>query len=140
MLLLFNGANSFADGANFFICPESPNCVSTEVDKKDNSHYVAPFKVMGDSEAAWKKIRETVLSMPRTEIVEERNFYFKAEVTSFVFRFVDDLEVSLDPETKSLSIKSASRVGYSDFGVNRERVEGLRVLLNDQNILRINPG
>ena len=140
LLLLLNGANSFAKDAHFFSCPESPNCVTTEVDKKDSTHYVEPFKTLDSSEATWKKVRKTVLNMPRTEIVEEGDFYFKAEVTSLIFRFVDDLEVSFFPETKTLSIKSASRVGYSDFDVNRERVEDLRVLLNDQGILSINPG
>ena len=135
LLLLFIGANGFAGGANFFSCPESPNCVSTEVDKKDSTHYVAPFEATDGSEATWEKIRKTVLKMPRTEIVEEKSFYFKAEVTSLIFRFVDDLEVSFCPETKILSVKSASRVGYSDFDVNRKRVENLRELLNDQRIL-----
>ena len=140
LLLLFSGANSFADEAKLFSCPESPNCVSTEVDEKDNIHYVAPFEAIDGSEATWEKIRKTVLDMPRTDIVEESNFYFRAEVTSLVFRFVDDLDVSFCPETKIISIKSASRVGYSDFDVNRKRVENLRVLLSDQSILSINPG
>ena len=140
IFLLFNGVNSYADDATFFSCPKSPNCVSTEVDAKDNIHYIAPFNTIDSSEATWNMIRETVLKLPRTKIVEEKNFYFKAEVTSLVLRFVDDLEVYFCPETKTLSIRSASRVGYSDFGVNRERVEDFRKSLNDQNILSSKPG
>lgn len=133
--LLFSLSESGAGESTFFQCPTSPNCVSTEVKKNDEQHYVKPFNSIDGSEKIWAKIKEVVLSMPRTKIVEEKQYYFRAEATSLIFKFVDDLELSFCPKTKIISVKSASRVGYSDMGVNRKRVETLRTLLTSAGVL-----
>lgn len=64
--------------------------------------------------------------MPRTRIVKEDGVYLHAEVRSFLFRFVDDLEFLIDTEQSLIHMRSASRTGYSDLGVNRRRVEHVR--------------
>ena len=105
-------------------CPDSPNCVSTTA--TDARHSIEPLAIEGDPEAAWQTVREAVQALPRTEIVTEQPDYLHAEVRSLVFRFVDDLEVHLDRAAGKIHFRSASRTGYSDFGVNRKRVESLR--------------
>lgn len=70
-------------------------------------------------------IEEAVRSSARTKIVERKPLYIHAEFTTLVFRFVDDVELLLDPETHRIHFRSASRKGYSDLGVNRRRMEKL---------------
>lgn len=133
--IMLLGTVSLAAQETAFQCPASPNCVSTEADANDRQHYIKPFKTVDSHEETWVKVRQTVLSLPRTNIIKEGQYYLKAKVKTPLFRFVDDLDISFSPETKSLLVKSASNVGYSDLGVNRKRVEHLRALLTEQNIL-----
>jgi uncharacterized protein (DUF1499 family) len=70
--------------------------------------------------------------LPRTKVVSSGADYLKAEARSAVFRFVDDVEFRLDAETGLIHVRSASRVGYSDLGANRKRVEALRERFNQQ--------
>jgi len=63
---------------------------------------------------------------PRTTIVREETDYLKAECRSALFRFVDDVEILFDDAEKRIHFRSASRVGRSDFGVNRNRMEEIR--------------
>ena len=74
-------------------------------------------------------MRDAVAAMPRTTIVEERQGYLHAECTSRIFRFVDDLELLRSETGDRVDVRSASRVGYGDWGVNRARVESLREAL-----------
>jgi uncharacterized protein (DUF1499 family) len=105
-------------------CPDKPNCVSSLA--PDPEHRVEPFMLAGDPAAAWSALRAAVAAMPRTVIVEERLGYLHAECTSRIFRFVDDLELLQSEAGDRAEVRSASRVGYGDMGVNRERVEALR--------------
>ncbi len=72
------------------------------------------------------KLKRIVQAMPRTLIVAETPAYFHAEFTSAVMRFVDDVEFALDESTRSINVRSASRLGKYDHGVNRKRVEEIR--------------
>jgi len=108
------------------VCPDSPNCVSSDALEKDTEHYIKPLVFAGDPQAAWQAVKEALLALPRCEIVVEREDYLRVECRSFLFRFVDDLELQLRVEAGLIAVRSASRVGRSDFGVNRKRVEGLR--------------
>ncbi len=105
-------------------CPGSPNCVSSEAD--DAPHRVEPFRIRSDANRAWRALREIVESLPRTEIVSSTEDYIHAECRSRLFRFVDDIEFHLRASEGLIRVRSASRVGYSDLGVNRGRVEDLR--------------
>ena len=115
-------------------CPDSPNCVAS--DAADISHHVPHFAVVLPVNEAWRLVRETVKDMPRTKIVEITDNYLRAECTSAVFRFVDDLELELRPDERIIAVRSASRTGYSDFGVNRRRVERLRSVLQSRGTIK----
>lgn len=110
-------------------CPASPNCVSSDAD--DPRHAVAPLPAPGPAEQAWAAARDAVLALPRTTLVREEPGYLHAECRSALFGFVDDLELHLRPEQGLIAVRSASRLGYSDMGVNRRRVEALRAKLSD---------
>lgn len=105
-------------------CPNSPNCVSSL--SQDKSHYVEPLTYKGSQEEARAKLVSVINSMKRSEIFSAENNYIHATFTSFLFRFVDDVEFSFDDKKKVIDVRSASRTGYSDLGVNRRRVEEIR--------------
>lgn len=115
-------------------CPDSPNCVSS--DATDPSHHVPPFAFILPAKEAWRLVREAVKDIPRTEITEVTDNYLRAECRSAVFRFVDDLELELRPGQGIIAVRSASRIGYSDFGVNRRRVERLRSVLQSRGLVK----
>ena len=108
-------------------CPARPNCVCS--DAIDPLHRISPLILRAPPARAWAAARAAVLSLPRTQIVSESDDYLHAECRSAVFGFVDDLELHLRPQSDSIAVRSASRLGYRDFGVNRQRVERLRVIL-----------
>ena len=105
-------------------CPSSPNCVSTEDPGK--SHQIRPLFFSGTPESALTKLVKILSQMPRTRLVTQKDNYLHFECRSRIFQFVDDLEFYVDPQAKTIQIRSASRVGYSDLGVNRKRVEKIR--------------
>jgi len=105
-------------------CPSSPNCVSSQA--TDADHAIAPFKIVGGVEEAWTALKKALISQSRTVITDETGSTLHAQATSLVFRFVDDIDAILDTDARLIHIRSASRTGYGDFGVNRKRVEMLR--------------
>src|SRR5262245_12329764 len=105
-------------------CPSSPNCVCSQDDR--DGHAIEPLSFDGDPAEAWAKLREVLAARPRTRIATETETYLHAECTSLIFRFVDDLEFLLDAEARRIHVRSASRAGRSDLGVNRKRVEEIR--------------
>lgn len=115
-------------------CPSSPNCFSSDAQDKD--HYVKPFQLAMSASQAWRGTKEVVSKLPRTRIVSEKADYLHAECRSALFGFVDDLELNLRPSEGIIAVRSASRLGYSDFGVNRKRIEALRTSLVRQGIIR----
>ncbi|SHJ52048.1 Uncharacterized conserved protein, DUF1499 family [Malonomonas rubra DSM 5091] len=114
-------------------CPSSPNCVSS--DAQDANHHTKPFQLNSSPEEAWEQIRLEVENLPGSKIVTAERNYLHAECRSKVFKFVDDLELHLRPEKKIVAVRSAARLGYSDFGVNRKRIEQLRSTLLQQGII-----
>jgi uncharacterized protein (DUF1499 family) len=110
-------------------CPNSPNCVSSESDSP--SSRIEPLTFQGQPEKAWSDLKETVRELGG-EIQEEHGGYFWATFTSRVFRFVDDVEFRMVSTDGIVHVRSGSRVGYSDLGVNRRRVEKLRALFNQK--------
>ena len=105
-------------------CPSSPNCVSTQAG--DAEHRMEPIPFTGSSDEAMQRIKDLVAEMPRTKIVTVENNYLHVEFRSAFFRFVDDVEFLIDAEEQVIHFRSASRVGYSDLGVNRRRMEQVR--------------
>jgi len=119
--------------SGFLDCPDTPNCVSSLA--KNPKHRVEPFKLNKDPETSWSIVKKTVVQLPRTKVVLADNSDIHAECRSMIFRFVDDLTLHLTPSNGIIHIRSASRVGYSDLGVNRRRVENLRKKLQQKNII-----
>jgi uncharacterized protein (DUF1499 family) len=105
-------------------CPTSPNCVSS--DAADDDHHIESFRLVGSPVEAWRITQSLVATLPRTKIITVENNYLHAECRSALFGFVDDLELHLRPEERMMAVRSAARLGYADFGVNRKRVEQLR--------------
>ena len=124
-------------GGKLRACPASPNCVSS--DATDPEHRVEPIRLVGSPEQAFAKAREIVSGWPRTQIVSEAPGYLHAECKSRIMRFIDDLELALRAERAEIAVRSASRVGYSDMGVNRRRVERLRAALVEAGVARAGP-
>jgi len=77
-----------------------------------------------------------VAGLPRTKIIRQTDNYLHAECSSAVFGFVDDLELHLRPEQNLIAVRSAARLGRSDLGVNRKRVEKLRSLLRREAVIK----
>jgi uncharacterized protein (DUF1499 family) len=111
-------------------CPASPNCVSSQA--TDTEHFTEPLYFTGDATLAWNRLKSALGTESRLSIVEDTGGYLHAEARSLVFRFVDDIEFVLDPEAGVIQVRSASRTGYCDFGVNRRRVERIRKLFSGQ--------
>ncbi len=105
-------------------CPESPNCVSSQ--DADAGHAIEPLRFEGAPEAAFAALAALVAAQPRVEIVASDARWLHATFRTRWLRFTDDVEFLLDAEARCIHVRSASRVGYSDLGANRRRVEALR--------------
>tara|TARA_B100001971_G_C18262904_1_gene588766 strand:- start:1643 stop:1966 length:324 start_codon:yes stop_codon:yes gene_type:complete len=92
----------------------------------DPVHFIEPIKFPGSPADAWAVLKFFLQSLPRTHVVEEVGWYLRAEAKSRIFGFVDDVEFVMDVRNGVLHVRSASRIGYSDLGVNRNRIERVR--------------
>ena len=110
-------------------CPDTPNCLCSEY-KSDVDHYVEPL-VISEQRATevLSRLKTVILRMGGSINVEKAD-YLAATFTSSIFRFVDDLEIRVDPDKNQVQLRSASRVGHGDGGVNRKRIERLKNIYN----------
>jgi uncharacterized protein (DUF1499 family) len=112
------------------VCPETPNCVSSQA--ADEVHRVEPLRFGTPAQPkytpgeAWAKLVRVVSVMRGTHVVDATESYMHVECSSAIFRFVDDLEFVMDEENQVIHVRAASRVGRSDMGANRARVEAIR--------------
>ena len=108
-------------------CPETPNCVNSQADSE--KHYIQPINYAGTQQEAHDRLLQILESEKRTKILTVQENYIQVEFTSALFRFVDDVEFYFpevqDDETV-IHLRSASRVGHSDLGANRKRIERIR--------------
>lgn len=114
-------------------CPDTPNCVNSQA--VDQRHAIDPLRHGGRPAAAKADLLELLAAEPRTEILVDEDRYLRVRFVSAIFRFVDDVEFYLRevPEgTTLIEVRSASRTGYWDFGVNRKRIEQVRRDLSGQ--------
>lgn len=109
--------------------PSSPNCVSSQADSSDKEHYIAPFPLSGSPRDAIEALKTIVQSMERTTIVESTDSYLYAEFTTKLMGYVDDVEFYADGANGLIQVRSASRLGKSDLGLNRQRIEAIRAKL-----------
>ena len=108
-------------------CPESPNCVNSQA--ADEEHTIQAIHFSGTSEQAQQRLLQILKAWNRAKTVVVEEDYIRAEFTSLVFRFVDDVEFyfpATQTEKMLIHVRSASRIGYSDFGANRKRIEQIR--------------
>jgi uncharacterized protein (DUF1499 family) len=105
-------------------CRRTPNCVSSQAAPSDGEHYIAPLR------ASMEDVKRAVEALPRTRIVLAHANYLHAEFRSRLLGFVDDVEFFFDGA--AVQVRSASRLGRRDFGVNRARIEQLRRMLTRQ--------
>jgi uncharacterized protein (DUF1499 family) len=87
---------------------------------------VKPINYTGTLTEAKKALLSAIAEWPNLEIVEEKDHYVHAKFTSRFFRFVDDVEFCMEDDLRIIHVRSSSRVGYYDFGVNRRRIEQIR--------------
>jgi uncharacterized protein (DUF1499 family) len=106
-------------------CRRTPNCVSSQADPADREHYTAPIAFRGRME----NLRRAVESMARATVIRAERDYLYAEYRTPLMRYVDDVELYYDERAGLVHVRSASRLGRRDFGVNRKRVEELRALI-----------
>ncbi len=111
-------------------CPDTPNCLCSEY-PDDRGHYIEAIKVEAFSPELIHKIEAAILEAG-AKVIHKQADYIAAEYTTSLFRYVDDFEVRVSSEDRLIHIRSASRVGRSDFGANRKRIEQFTGLLNDQ--------
>jgi len=108
-------------------CPESPNCVNSQA--ADEQHFIEPIHFTGTRQEVHARLLQVLDSEKRTNILTAEKNYIRVEFTSAVFRFVDDVEFYF-PEDQGgetiIHVRSASRIGHSDLGVNRKRIERIR--------------
>ncbi|MHC5595977.1 MAG: DUF1499 domain-containing protein [Nostoc sp.] len=120
------------DNGHLSSCPASNNCVVSQ--NADEKHAIDPIPYHIDRKVAKETLLKVLSVVPRTEIIEEKDDYIHALSKSRIFQFVDDVEFYLPPNESVIHLRSASRVGESDLGVNRRRVEQIRLALRDLNI------
>ncbi|MFE8069561.1 DUF1499 domain-containing protein [Marinobacteraceae bacterium S3BR75-40.1] len=110
-------------------CPDSPNCVSSFAPKDDETHYIAPYEIR---DGGWQALKLLVSETPRVTVIQADDQYLYVEAKTRLLRFVDDVEFLYQPEQQLIQLRSASRIGYSDFGKNRSRLEEWRRQLEQQ--------
>lgn len=87
---------------------------------------IAPLDYQGDAKTAMAKLASVVQAQPGTVIVTQTDGYLYAQSTTRLLRFTDDVEFWLDTANQKIHVRSASRIGRKDFGVNRQRIESIR--------------
>ncbi len=113
-------------------CPASNNCVVSQ--NADAKHAIDPIAYHLDRDTAKEVLLKVLTVVPRTEVIEQTDNYIHALSKSRIFKFTDDVEFYLPANESVIHVRSASRVGESDLGVNRRRVEQIRLALRDLNI------
>lgn len=129
-LRLFSGrrpADLGVKNGNLKAPPSSPNAVSSQA--TGGYHQIAPLAYKGSPEQAMKALKAIIESTPKTEVVEIKADYLYVEYASALVGFVDDVEFYFPLDGNIIHARSASRLGYSDFGVNRNRIEVIRARL-----------
>jgi uncharacterized protein (DUF1499 family) len=109
--------------------PSSPNCVCSQANSSDAEHYIASFPLTGSPRDAIETLKTIVQSMERTQVIQSDDRYLYAEFTTKLMGYVDDVEFYADGASGVIQVRSASRLGQSDLGLNRQRIEAIRAKL-----------
>jgi uncharacterized protein (DUF1499 family) len=109
-----------ADGGALAPCPASPNCINSQ--STDSVHAMPPLTYAGGQDSAMVELVRVINSLKRTKIITRKSDYLYVEFTTALMRYVDDVEFYFNDAKKTIDFRSASRIGYSDLGVNRKRM------------------
>lgn len=110
-------------------CPNTPNCVSSQ--SSDTEHSIQALTYNSTPKEAMADLKTVIQGMKKTKIITENKNYLYVEFTSAIMGFVDDVEFYVDEAAKVIHVRSASRLGQSDLGVNRKRIETIRTNLKE---------
>ncbi|MGD1905507.1 MAG: DUF1499 domain-containing protein [Leptolyngbyaceae cyanobacterium] len=124
---MFSGqrpSNIGVNGGKLAACPASPNCVVSQ--GADDDHDIAPLTFTGDGAAAMATLATVVADQPRNQLIQQTDDYLYFEFSSRLMGFVDDVEFYLDADAGVIQMRAAARLGQSDLGVNRDRLETIR--------------
>lgn len=110
-------------------CPQTPNCVTSQA--TDSTHAIDPLAYQGSASEAYQALIQVLGVAPRTRIVQQQENYIRAESQSRLLGFVDDLEFYFPADPGVIHVRSSARLGESDLGVNRRRLEQIRLALQD---------
>ncbi|MDB4837280.1 DUF1499 domain-containing protein [Marinomonas sp.] len=113
-------------------CPSTPNCVSSQSDIADSEHYAEPIVYSGSRKETQLLIESYMLNQGDARMISSELGYVYFEVKSKLIGYIDDVEFYLPEGDSVVHFRSASRVGYSDRGVNLERMSHIRQLLVPQ--------
>ena len=122
--ILLSATHSAAEPNRLSPCPDSPNCVSSQ--STDSARFIEPLRYTGRLADARQKLIDLLENSKRARLISVETDYLHAEFRSLILNFVDDVEFYFSSEDPIVHVRSASRTGYYDFGVNRRRVERLR--------------
>jgi len=130
MTLLMNTATNSMAEDKLAPCPDKPNCVSSLA--TEDKQKIAPMSYDGNRATAHLRLLAALSKLKNTEIVEDSHPFLHVKITSTLWNFIDDVSFFFDDENKLIHMRSASRSGYYDFGVNRRRLENIRALYAQQ--------
>ena len=114
-------------------CPSRPNCVTSA--PADDDHRIPGLATLGSPLSAWEGLKALLAETEGVEVVTSTPDYLHVVYTSALMRYRDDVEFLLRPDQHEIAVRSASRVGYGDMGVNRSRIEGIRAALSEKGLV-----
>lgn len=106
-------------------CPDTPNCVSSFADPENSTHYIEPIS-FNNPQTIRAALEKLITSSANVTLIKSEPRYIYAEYQSRLMKYVDDVEFYIVPDQQVIHVRSASRLGYGDLGVNRKRIEMLR--------------
>ena len=106
--------------------PKTPNCRTSMTSPDNSKHYISPIQYTGARSEAHSRLLKVLKAMPNTHLMQEEANYLRFECRTPTFKFTDDVEFYLPEDQSVIHMRSASRIGYSDWGTNAKRLEGIR--------------
>ncbi|HHO54087.1 MAG TPA: DUF1499 domain-containing protein [Deltaproteobacteria bacterium] len=113
-------------GGRLAACWSSPNCVSSQADPSDRRHHVAPLPLSVEPAVALQRLALVLSGLPGAHDLQVQGLHLRITCDTPSGLYTDDVDALLDPAAGVIHVRSSSRIGYGDNGVNRARIERLR--------------
>jgi len=133
LLLTLMSLQSIANSNTLAACPSSPNCVSTMA---SDNHAIKPFVLLTNTPFDMLALSNAIQQLDSRITINWQDNHLHAEISSRFLGFIDDLHLIVDQDKQRIHVRSASRLGYYDFGVNRKRVTKLRNILTKEGFIQ----